>query len=115
MINHKNLKAWQVAHELTIEVFKFLETNDLKKNYRLKDQLQGSILSVGSNISEGAKGTQTELKRYIRIAISSCSEFEYQLLVLKDMNYISIEVYSRWQSKVDLIIGSLINYSKTIL
>ena len=113
-INYKELKVWSEAHSLTIEILKFLEKNDLNRNYRLKDQLQGSLISIESNIAEGSKGTTGELRRYLRIALNSATEVETQLLILKDMSYINIEIYTYFQKKLDFIIGGLINYIKKI-
>ncbi len=49
----KELRVWQEAKKLAIEVYKITAEGKLSKDYSLKDQIQKSAVSIASNIAEG--------------------------------------------------------------
>lgn len=90
MGNFKELKVWQLAKEVAVEVYKVVDLNEkLKGDYRLKAQITSSAVSVPSNIAEG-----DELKtikhgiNHLHIAKGSCAELITQLIIAKEINLI---------------------------
>lgn len=49
----RDLKVWQLAHNLSLEVSELAETFSREERYRLSDQMVRSARSVPSNIAEG--------------------------------------------------------------
>jgi four helix bundle protein len=49
----KELRVWQEAKALAIEIYKITAQGNFSKDYGLKDQLQRAAVSVASNIAEG--------------------------------------------------------------
>ena len=49
----KELRVWQEAKILAVEVYKITAKGGLAKDYGLKDQVQRSAVSIASNIAEG--------------------------------------------------------------
>ena len=49
----EDLQIWQLARELNKEVFKLIIETELKTDYRLKDQVNGSSGSIMDNIGRG--------------------------------------------------------------
>jgi hypothetical protein len=49
----KNLKVWQEAKQLAIDVYHLCKTTELAKDFGLKDQISRAAVSVPSNIAEG--------------------------------------------------------------
>lgn len=90
----KEIKAWQKAHLISLEIYKLTNTTELAKDYGLKDQMRRSSVSVSSNIAEGyERSGKKEFIRYLVIAKASSTELRSQLLLSKDLNYISSEQY----------------------
>jgi len=49
----RDLKVWQLAHDLSLEVSELTKTLPREERYRLADQMIRSARSVPANISEG--------------------------------------------------------------
>jgi four helix bundle protein len=86
------------------------------KDYRLRDQLQGSAISVMSNIAEGFDaGGDAEFIRFLGYARRSASELQSQLYIALDQNYIDQQQFSRiYRQAVETkrLIGGFIRYLK---
>jgi four helix bundle protein len=90
----KDIKAWQKAHWVSVEIYKLTNSTELAKDFGLRDQMRRSSVSVSSNIAEGyERGGKKEFIRYLIIAKASNTELRSQLLLSKDLNYISLEQY----------------------
>lgn len=91
---HKDLTAWQKSYALCLLIFKFVKKFPKSEEYGLSSQIKRSALSVPSNIAEGYNRHQTkEYIRFLYIAYSSLAELETQLMLAKDLNYISLDNY----------------------
>jgi len=75
----KNLKVWEKAHALTLEVYKTMSF-PREEMYGLRSQMRRSSASIGANIAEGScrKG-DGDFGRFLQIAMGSASELEYHL------------------------------------
>lgn len=113
--NYKELEFFKKAHELTIEIYKLTKDFPKEETYGLTSQLRRASVSIGSNIAEGSsRKTDNDFKHFLYISLGSAKELEYQLLVCKDLEYISIRTYDRLCNILDEIIGKIINYMKFI-
>ena len=74
MQNFKELKVWQKAHQLTLNVYKESKSFPKDELYSLTNQLRRSCSSIPANIAEGCgKNTQGR----------SCKLFEYSFRLSK--------------------------------
>jgi len=53
MPTFEDLRIWQQAHALMKEIHEFCKTLPREENFRLRDQIERSSLSVCDNIAEG--------------------------------------------------------------
>jgi four helix bundle protein len=82
-----HLKAWQEAHKLTLLVYKATEKFP---KHELTNQIRRAGVSVTSNLAEGFNRYSSKEKlQFYNIALGSISEVESQLLLAKDLNYVS--------------------------
>ena len=51
--NFEDLKVWQKARTLCQEIYQLIEKDKFSRDYKLKDQINGSSGSVMDNIAEG--------------------------------------------------------------
>jgi four helix bundle protein len=74
------------------------------ETYGLTSQLRRAVSSVSSNIAEGCgrSGTQ-DFVRFLDIALGSANEADYQLLLCKDLGYISTEDHENLSQDVSVI------------
>jgi four helix bundle protein len=90
MKDFRDLKVWRRSHNLTLRIYKVTSNFPREELYGLTSQIRRSSSSIPTNIAEGCgRSRDTELARFVEIAIGSASELEYQLLLGSDLNLIS--------------------------
>lgn len=105
----KEIIAWQKAHEFALLVYKI--TNDFPKQeiFNLISQIRRCAVSIPSNIAGGfARKSLNDSKRFYLIAEASLEELKYQLLLSKDLGYITEIIYNEILEKSDEV-GKLLN------
>ncbi len=86
----QDLKVWQKAHQLVIKIYKITSRFPAEEKYGLTSQMRRAAVSVASNIVEGfRKRTVRDSLNFYNISDSSLEELKYQLLVSRDLRYIS--------------------------
>jgi len=96
-----NLKVWEKAHVLTLDVYGSSKSFPRDEIYGLTSQMRRSTASIGANIAEGScrKG-DCEFGRFLQIAMGSASELEYHLLLARDLELLKSLDYERLESEV---------------
>jgi len=97
----KNLKVWEKAHALTLDVYKSSAAFPREEVYGLTSQMRRASTSIGSNIAEGAcrKG-DGDFGRLVQMAMGSASELEYHILLARDLGLLRVPDYQRLSSAV---------------
>jgi four helix bundle protein len=89
MKDFRDLKVWERGHKLTLEIYKITSGFPREEMYGLTSQMRRSCASIPTNIAEGCgRSRDTELARFLEIAIGSTSELEYLLLLSRDLELI---------------------------
>ena len=115
MSDYKKLKVWEDAHQLTVDVYNITKRFPNNEQYGLTSQIRRSASSIPTNIVEGCGQLDNgNLIRFLGIAKGSAFETEYQLLLAKDLNYITNEEYTILVEKVKYIIRRLNNLIKSL-
>ena len=92
--NFRNYKVWQDAVDYATQVYKITSEMPWFEKKGLCDQLQRAVVSISSNIAEGAaKPSDTEFAHFLDTSLGSAFEVETQLLISKNVGYISPEIY----------------------
>jgi four helix bundle protein len=101
MQSFRNLKVWEKAHVLTLDVYKSSKLFPREESYGLTGQMRRSSASIGANIAEGScrKG-DSEFGRFLQIAMGSASELEYHLLLARDLELLKSLDYQRLSDEV---------------
>src|SRR4051794_27864423 len=105
MHKYKELKIWQRAMELVTDIYKVTARFPDKERFGLISQINRASVSIPSNIAEGAGRNSTkEFLRFLSIAHASSYETETQLIISRNLNYLSIneldvltEKLNEWQ------------------
>lgn len=80
--NFRDLRVWQAAFELTLQVYALVKNFPVQERYGLSSQMTRAAVSVCSNISEGFGRSWPKEKGYFySIANGSLTELENQLLI----------------------------------
>ena len=89
MRNHTKLRAFELADELAVMIYR--TTNDFPREevYGLTSQMRRAAVSVPSNIVEGcARESQVEYLRFLEIAFASLRELHYQFGLARRLGYL---------------------------
>jgi four helix bundle protein len=98
----REILAWQKAHLLVLEVYKITEAFPKVELYCLVPQIRRAVVSIPSNIAEGFKRRgKKDSVHFYNIAEGSLEEVKYQLLLSKDLEYISNSDYDRLNDQAD--------------
>jgi len=108
----KELKVWERSHRLVLEVYKATGRFPREETYGLTAQLRRCSASIPANIAEGCgRSGDTELGRFMPIAMGSASELEYHLLLARDLDYLDDREYQelwRGTQEVKRMLSTLI-------
>jgi four helix bundle protein len=106
--------AWQKARVLCAKIYLLATTTELAKDYKLKDQINGSSGSVMDNIAEGfGRGGNKEFVQFLEVSHASVCECQSQLCRILDRQYISKNKFDELYSlcnEIKKMVVSLINY-----
>ena len=92
----EEIEAWQTARELTRLIYALTEEPKFARDFGLKDQIRRASVSIMSNVSEGFESqTQAQFIRYLGLAKASAGEVRSQLYVSRDLDYITLEQFTR--------------------
>ena len=92
MRDFRQIRVWEKAHQLTLEIYKVTAHFPKEELYGLTSQLRRASASIAANIAEGfGRGGNVELARFLQIAIGSAYEVEYHILLAKDLGLITKE------------------------
>jgi four helix bundle protein len=108
MSDYKKLKVWEDAHQFTIDIYNITKKFPNNEQYGMTSQIRRSSSSIPTNIVEGCGQLDNgNLIRFLGIAKGSAFETEYQLLLSKDLNYITNDEYKFLIAKIQSIICML--------
>ncbi len=115
--SYKDLHTWQKGHELVVLIYTLAKKFPQDEQFGLVSQMKRAAVSITSNISEGyARGTSKDRAHFYIISRASLSELENQILIARDVHYISNDDYHFFQKNIDLVrkmLQGLINATST--
>jgi len=92
MRDHTKLRAFELADELALLIYKLTKCFPKDEVYGLTSQMRRSAVSVPSNIVEGcARESSSEYLRFLEIAYASLKELHYQFSLSGRLGYIKDE------------------------
>jgi four helix bundle protein len=117
MIKHfTDLDAWKEGHLLVLMVYRMTKAFPKEEIYGLTSQIRRAAVSVTSNIAEGfSRFHYKDRVNFYYDSRGSVAEVENQLLIAKDLSFISADTFTNlWQQaeKVAIILNGLINKTK---
>ena len=99
-----DLTTWKEGHRLALLVYELTKKFPKDEVFSLTNQLRRAAVSITSNIAEGFGRRHVKEKvQFWQIAIGSIYEVENQLILSRDIGYITANDYNKAK---DLLISS---------
>ncbi|MBE9574458.1 MAG: four helix bundle protein [Proteobacteria bacterium] len=101
MRDHTKLRAFELADEAAVLVYRVTVKFPREELYGLTSQMRRAAVSIPSNIVEGcARDSQTDYLRFLYIAFGSLKELHYQLSLSKRLGFLSNQDLSLIEPKI---------------
>ncbi len=101
MRDHTKLRAFELADEVVLLIYRATRKFPKEEIYGLTSQMRRAAVSVPSNIVEGcARESQAEYLRFLEIAFGSLRELHYQFGLSKRLGYFDKHDISGCESKI---------------
>lgn len=88
--SYKDLLIWKKGITIVSLVYKVVQPFPQEEMYALTSQLKRASVSIPSNIAEGyGRNTDKSFSHFLTIARGSLFEIETQLLIAKELNFLT--------------------------
>ena len=102
MNNLKELKIWNKAIDLTVDVYKATSSFPSDERFGLISQSRRSAVSIPSNIAEGAgRNSKKEFANFLGIANGSSYELQTQLVISNRLSLLGDDVLNNLLGQID--------------
>ena len=102
--NFERLEVWQKSRTLAKKIYGLTKTFPEEEKYGLVNQLRRSIISVCSNISEGAsRRSENDQKHFYIMAFSGLMECMNQIIISNDLEYIIEKTTLEMRKEIELV------------
>jgi four helix bundle protein len=99
--DYMRLEVWQRSHRLALAVYRVTKLFPPSEAYNLTSQIRRSSVSIPSNIAEGCgRSSRSDMARFLSIALGSCCELQYQLLLSHDLEILNQKDYGALNQEV---------------
>ncbi len=90
--------------KFVLDIFDITKTFPAEEKYVLIPQVRRSVLSIPSNIAEGAgRNTKKEFANFLHVAQGSLSELDTQLEIALQLKYIATDLYDTLNTTMERI------------
>ena len=104
-----DLNAWREAHTLVLDVYEITREFPQEELFILTSQMRRCVISIDSNIAEGfSRNSAKDKSQFYAIALGSVTEIQSQLLVARDLKYLSNEKFKKIADQT-VVVSKLIN------
>ncbi len=119
MKTFRDLLVWQKSMDLVTNCYTISADFPTDEQFGLTSQTRRCSISIPSNISEGfGRGTNKDYYRFLTISLGSLFEFQTQVEIAYNLNYISSENFNKLYEdsrELERMLSSFMNKIKQTL
>jgi len=109
---YRDLIVWQKSMALVTEIYRLTKAFPKEEVYGLTSQIRRAAISIPSNICEGyARNSDGDFARFLRIACGSLYEFQTQVEVARNLEYLGDDEFQKVSGsslEIEKMLSSLI-------
>jgi four helix bundle protein len=111
----EEMDVFKLSHSLAIEIFEITKSFPEEEKFGLISQMRRAAYSIPMNLMEGAhRLSSKEYRQFVGISRGSAGEVKYQLLLVRDLKYISGDEYSNLLSRYERVSQMLTKLAKSL-
>ena len=104
----EKLNVWRESVDLVTSVYKVTKDSPKEEKFGLISQIRRASVSIPSNLAEGtSRKTKKNQARFTVISFSSAMEVLNQIIISRELNYISENDYIFVREKIEKIANML--------
>jgi four helix bundle protein len=104
MRDFKKYEVWKLSHLFTLKLYNLTKNFPSTEIYGISSQIKRASVSIPTNISEGCgRDSDAEFNRFLTISLGSACETEYLLLLSRDLNFLSTDLYEELNEDINTI------------
>lgn len=113
--NFKKLNKWKYGIDIVKETYITTKKFPKSEIYSLMSQMQRCSVSIPSNIAQGTSKRSTKhFITYLEAALGSAFEWETQLIIAFEINYISVDTFKHLERKIQSIQGMITRFIESL-
>jgi four helix bundle protein len=98
----QDLEVWQLSIDLARKLYNLTSKFPPSENFGLTNQMTRAAVSIPSNLAEGqGRNSAKEFKQFPAISLGSLAELETQLIIAKEIEYLTQEDLNRVPATLD--------------
>lgn len=111
----RDLLIWQKAMSFVTKTYQITQKFPKEELFGLTSQIRRSAISLPSNIAEGyGRDSNKEYLRFIKIVIGSLFEFQTQIEIAKNINYLNENEFKNLYEETRELEAMIISFSKRL-
>jgi four helix bundle protein len=115
MHRYKELKVWQKAVDLAVEVYRITEKLPAHERFGLIFQINKCVVSIPSNIAEGAgRNTKKDFDNFLGISLGSSFELDTQVIISNRLGYIPNEEFQKIEDELGQIQKMIVRLKQSL-
>lgn len=96
----EDIEIWQIAVSIAVDVYLLCDSEPLRSDWGMKDQIRRAACSMSDNIAEGFEyNNNPDFIRYLTYAKGSSGEFRNKLVILHQAGKIDVTKFENLYSK----------------
>lgn len=101
MHKFKELIVWQKAVDLAVDIYQVTKKFPSEERFGLTSQINRSVVSVSSNIAEGAgRNTDGEFNHFLGVSSGSSFELETQLIIANKIKLMTEQDFQKTSEQI---------------
>lgn len=115
MHNYKELNIWKRSMKMAVDVYKIVSVFPSSERYELTSQIKRAVVSIASNIAEGAgRNSNNEFVHFLGIANGSSFELTTQMIISAELGLVTYEKINPVLAELDEIQKMMYAFMETL-
>jgi four helix bundle protein len=111
----EDLDVFKLSHQLALEIYEITKRFPQHEKFGLISQMRRSAYSIPMNLLEGSHRLSTkEYRQFVGIARGSAGEMKYQLLLARDLKYMSNDQYLEFIGRYERVSQMLTRLAQSL-